>query len=91
MEDDTGPTSPTDDPVLARRAQAARLAQLGQRAGYALLAAAVVLFTAGALTRFTDGLVTLIVGALVAASVILIPAIIVGFGARAAARDERRG
>lgn len=63
---------------------------MGQRFGYGLLGVAVVLFVAGAATRFTSLLVNLIVGALAVASVVLIPAIIVGFGARAAERDERR-
>lgn len=78
------------DPVVARRARAARAARLGQRTGYGLLGLAIVAFTVGAATRFTDGLVTVIVAALAAASALLIPAIIVGYGVRAAARDDQR-
>lgn len=84
-------SEPDADPVVVRRARAARLAQAGQRFGYGLLGVAVVAFVWGAATRFTDGLVTLVVAALAVASVVLIPAIIVGFGVRAAERDERRG
>lgn len=78
-----------NDPVAARRAQAARLAKAGQRAGYLVLGLAVVVFGLGVATGFTDAIVTTVVAALAVASAVLIPAIIVGFGARAAERDER--
>lgn len=80
---------PDPDPVRARRARAAQLARTGQRVGYALLGVAVAVFGVGVATGFTDTLVSVVVTALAVASVVLIPAIIVGFGARAAERDDR--
>ena len=77
-----------DDPVRARRRRLARLAEEGRRAGYGLFAVAVVLFVAGAATRFTSGLVTAVVACMVVGSVVLAPAIVLGYAARAAERED---
>lgn len=68
----------------------ARLAGTGQRLGYAFLAVAIVVFFAGAATRFTPLVVAVVVVALAAGSAVLLPAIVVGYGVRAAERDDRR-
>ena len=78
-----------DDPVLRRRAQLARLADLGQKVGYGLFAVAVVAFVAAAVVGFSSAWVAVVVAALVAGSVVLAPAIVVGFAARAADREDR--
>lgn len=80
-----------DDPVLRRRAAAARWAAIGQQAGYLLLLAAVVVFVIGFVRDFSDLTVTIIVVCLVAAAVILCPSIILGYAAKAAEREERTG
>ena len=79
-----------DDPVLHRRAQAARLVKLGQRVGYGFLLLAIVAFTIGAVTDFPGYTVTATIVGLVGACVILPVPIVVGYGVRAAERDERR-
>lgn len=79
------------DPVLVRRAQMARLARTAKRIGYGLFALAVVLFVAGAATRFTPAITTGVTTGLVAGSIVLVPAIILGYGVRGAERDERIG
>lgn len=78
------------DPVLARRAHIARLVAIAQRVGYAALGVAVVAFVAAAASDFPGWLVATTIGALVAAIVILPAPIIIGYGVRAAERDERR-
>jgi hypothetical protein len=78
------------DPVLERRARIARLAKLAKRVGYGFLLLAIVAFVAGALSDFPSGLVTVTVAALVAAIVILPVPIVLGYGVRAAERDERQ-
>lgn len=80
-----------DDPVLARRARIGRWALAGQRLGYACLAVAIVIFAIGATTTFTSLVVVTVVVSLAVGSAVLLPAIVVGFGVRAADRDERRG
>ena len=71
------------DPVLARRARIARVVRYGQRAGYAALLVAVVSFVVAAVA------VDISVAALVAAIVILPVPIVLGYGVRAAEREER--
>ena len=77
------------DPVLARRARIARVVRYGQRAGYAALLVAVVSFVVAAATDFPAGAVDISVAALVAAIVILPVPIVLGYGVRAAEREER--
>lgn len=79
-----------DDPVARRRARAARLAAWGQRAGYSLLVCALGALAAGMATELSGAWVALAAGCLVAGSVVLAPAIVVGYGVRAAEREDRR-
>jgi hypothetical protein len=83
------PTGQPDDPVLVRRRQIQRWAELGQRVGYLLFGVAVVLFVAAMLTGLPGALVTGVVVALVLGSVVLAPAIVVGYGVKAADREDR--
>ncbi len=77
------------DPVLARRARITRWVVLGQRVGYGLFAVAVVAFVAGFVAGFRGWVVTMIVAALVAGSLVLAPAIVFGYGVKAADRADR--
>jgi ABC-type proline/glycine betaine transport system permease subunit len=78
-----------DDPVLARRARIARLAALGKRIGYCALGVAILSFLAGVVTSFARWTVVLSTVGLVAACVILPVPIVLGYGVRAAAREDR--
>lgn len=82
------PEADPRDPVLARRAQAARLAERGQRLGYTLFGVGVVVFLWGLLTDFTSTVASIVVATLVAGSVVLAPAIIAGYAVKAAIRDD---
>jgi preprotein translocase subunit SecF len=77
------------DPVRRKRARIARLTSLGKRAGYGLFLVAMVAFGAGAVTDFPGPLVTAVIASLILGSIILAPAIIFGYGVRAAEREER--
>ena len=79
-----------DDPVLARRERIARVAALGKRVGYLALGVAIVGFVAGTLTSFATWTVVASTAGLVAACVILPIPIVLGYGVRAAAREERQ-
>ena len=83
------PNPESADPVLLRRARAARLVKVGQRVGYGFLLLAIVAFAIGAATDFPGYTVTASIVGLVGACVILPVPIVVGYGVRAAARDER--
>ena len=79
------------DPVRARRALMGRLARAGRRLGYGCLGLALAVFAAGAVAGFTTLVTALTVSALIVGSVVLLPAIVVGYGVRAAERDDRAG
>jgi NADH:ubiquinone oxidoreductase subunit 6 (subunit J) len=77
------------DPVVARRAEIARWVGLAKRVGYGLLLLAIVAFAAAAIGGFPRGLVTVTVVALIAACVVLPIPIVMGYGLRAAEREDR--
>jgi hypothetical protein len=77
------------DPVAVRRARIARWVGLAKRVGYALLLVAVVTFVVAAIAGFPTALVTVTVVALIAACVVLPVPIVLGYGLRAAEREDR--
>ena len=78
------------DPVLDRRSAIARWVGLGKRVGYGLYLVAIVLFGVGFAGTYTSTITTVIVLSLVVGSIILAPAIVFGYGVKAAEREERR-
>jgi hypothetical protein len=77
------------DPVRAKRAQAARLAEAGRRVGYLLLAVAVAAFVVGAVRGFSDVTTAVVTAALSATTLVLAPAIVLGYAVKAAERVDR--
>jgi hypothetical protein len=77
------------DPVHARRARIARVVRYGQRAGYTALVVSIVSFFVAAATDFPAVAVNVSIAALVVAIVILPVPIVLGYGVRAAEREER--
>jgi hypothetical protein len=67
----------------------ARLAAVGQRVGYGLFGLALVLFGVALALEVPGGLVAAVVACLVVGSAVLAPAIVLGFAARAAEREDR--
>jgi sugar phosphate permease len=78
-----------NDPVLARRERIRRLCDLGQRVGYSCFALAVVLFVVAFIAQFPSWLVTVIIAAMVIGSLVLAPAIVFGYGVKAADAEDR--
>jgi hypothetical protein len=78
-----------DDPVVVRRARIARWVGLAKRIGYGLLLLAVVAFVIAAIAGFPSAIVTVTVVALIAACVVLPVPIVLGYGLRAAEREDR--
>lgn len=77
------------DPVLERRERIRRWSELGRRVGYGSFALAVVLFVVAFVAQFPGWLVSLVIGALVVGSVTLPPAIVFGYGVKAADAEDR--
>ena len=84
MSDRHGP-----DAILARRARIARFVDVGQRLGYGLFGVAIVAFAWGFVTEWSDTFTALVIGSLLAGSVVLAPAIILGYAVKAAEADDR--
>ena len=77
------------DPVLAKRARISRLVQLGQRIGSGLFALALVMFFVALFTDFSGALAGLIIAAVIVGSIVLAPAIVLGYAVKAADREDR--
>ncbi len=77
-----------NDEVLDRRIRIAKLVKLGKRIGYSLFLAAIILFFYGLAINFTDTLTGAIVACMVVGSLVLAPAIIMGYGVRSAHRED---
>jgi Na+/pantothenate symporter len=77
------------DPVRARRARIARLVEVGQRVGYTLFGLAIVGFVIGFAVGFDGAFVAVVVTCLVVGSVVLAPAIVLGYAVKAAEREDR--
>jgi hypothetical protein len=84
-----GDGSGEPDPVLVRRERYRRAASRGQAVGYALFGVTVVLFIVGYALGFPSTIVAATVGSLAVGSVVLLPAIIVGYAVKAADREDR--
>ena len=78
-----------EDPIVARRARIARFAAIGKRVGYSALGVAIVAFFVGFATGFPTWAVTVSIAGLVAACVVLPLPIVLGYGVRAADREDR--
>jgi len=80
---------PTRDPVVVRRARIARLAALGKRVGYLALLVAIVAFFVGVGTSFPSWTVAVCITGMAIACIVLPLPIVLGYGVRAAAREDR--
>lgn len=88
----SGPTGAADrpvDPVRARREQIAKWTLMANRIGYLFFALAITLFVLAFAFGFTNTMSTLIIGSLVIGSILLAPAIVLGYAVKAAERDDR--
>jgi hypothetical protein len=81
--------APPPDPVRARRRQVAKWSLLANRVGYLLLAVALAVFVLGFALGFNATVATIVIACLIAGSVLLAPAIVLGYAVKAAERDDR--
>ncbi|MSO38172.1 MAG: hypothetical protein EXQ69_07970 [Acidimicrobiia bacterium] len=78
-------------PVEARRAQISKGVVLAKRTGYTALLISIAVFAFGALSGFPQWTVVVVMGCLVIATVVLPIPIVLGYGIRAAEREEQGG
>jgi len=67
------------------------VADTGKRLGYLILLLAIVAFVVGAVRGFTGVVVQLVIAGLTVSSLLLAPAIVLGYAVRAADREDREG
>ncbi len=84
----TQPTTPID-PVRARRRKIARYTLLANRVGYLFYALAIATFIIGFAFSFNGAVSAIVIGSLIIGSILLAPAIVLGYGIKAADRDGR--
>lgn len=77
------------DPVLRRRAAIATWTRRANHLGYLSFAVAMILFVVALGTTFSGAMATLITVALVLGSVLLAPAIVLGYAVRAAEKEDQ--
>jgi hypothetical protein len=77
------------DPVRARRQQVARWTQLANRLGYLFFGIAIITFVVGFIVSFNAAVSAIVVTSMIIGSVLLAPAIVLGYAVKAAERDDR--
>ena len=77
------------DPVLERRDRIRKLCELGSKVGYSCFGVAMLLFVVAFIADFPSWIVTIIIAAMVLGSVTLLPAIVFGYGVKAADAEDR--
>ena len=84
------PATPSaNDPVRARRRQIAKYTLLANRVGYLFYALAIATFVIGFAISFNGAVSAIVIGSLIVGSVLLAPAIVLGYAVKAAERDDR--
>ena len=77
------------DPVRTRRRQVARWTQRANRIGYLCFGVAIVTFVIGFVVSFNAAVSTVVIVSMIVGSVLLAPAIVLGYAVKAAERDDR--
>jgi len=77
------------DPVRARRRKIAKYTLLANRVGYLFYALAIATFVIGFAISFNGTVSAIVIGSLVVGSVLLAPAIVLGYAVKAAEREDR--
>lgn len=78
----------TDDPVLLRRAKVAKWSATAKRAGYLAILLSMIVFVIGFVTDFGPVITSTILICLALSALLLIPALIFGYGVKAADQED---
>lgn len=80
---------PKVDPVRAKRAKVAKYTLLANRIGYLFFAVAIATFVIGFAISFNGAVSAIVIGCIIIGSILLAPAIVLGYAVKAAERDDR--
>ena len=78
------------DPVRVRRQKIAKYTLLANRVGYLFWALAIATFIIGFAISFNATVSAVVIGSLIIGSILLAPAIVLGYAVKAAERDDRQ-
>lgn len=81
--------TPPVDAVRARRQVVAKWTKLANRVGYLLFLLAIVTFMLGFFFGFSGTVATIVTVSMVIGSILLAPALVLGYAVKAAERDDR--
>jgi hypothetical protein len=84
-------SAPSDDPILVRRRQIARLIAIAMRTGYVLFGLFLVLIIVGFITGFPSGVAQAATISLIAGTLLLAPAMTFTYAVKAAEREDDEG
>lgn len=91
MSDSSPPETPKPfDPVRVRRQKIAKYTLLANRVGYLFWALAIATFIIGFAISFNATVSAVVIGSLIIGSILLAPAIVLGYAVKAAERDDRQ-
>jgi hypothetical protein len=82
-------TSQKIDPVRAKRLKVAKYTLLANRIGYLFFALAIATFIIGFAVSFNGAVSAIVIGSIIVGSLLLAPAIVLGYAVKAAERDDR--
>ena len=77
------------DPVRVRRRKIAKYTLLANRIGYLFYALAIATFVIGFAISFNGAVSAIVIGSLIIGSILLAPAIVLGYAVKAAEREDR--
>ena len=83
-------TPKPSDPVRERRAVIARWNALATRVGYAAFGVSIIAVMIGTFTDFSAIVARIATGGLIVGSILLAPAIVIGYAIKAAEKEDRR-
>ncbi len=89
MAADESIRTPTQDPILIKRAKIAKWTLLANRVGYLFVALAMSLFIIAFAVGFNSTMATLVIIAFLIGCALLAPSIILGYAVKAAYREDR--
>ncbi|HTO01894.1 MAG TPA: hypothetical protein VL068_14590 [Microthrixaceae bacterium] len=79
----------TTDPVFAKREKIRKFCDVGSQFGYSCFGVAVVMFVVAYLIDFPAWSVTIVLASMLIGSIVLLPAIVLGYGVKAADADDK--
>ena len=89
MPNPTDSNTAKTDPVRAKRQRIAKYTLLANRVGYLFFALAIAVFIIGFAVSFNGAVSAIVIGSLVIGTILLAPAIVLGYAVKAAERDDR--